>query len=112
MKNLTEQSIEGCPLNVANPVEYAAEEYLCAMMVLDERNIPRFYQDKELSLVGRIDFAIGCFHNAKADGIDEGDSVKSLVNPPPPPPPPKEPECRIIYDGIKKPKNVKDESSG
>jgi len=44
-------------------VEHAAEEYWCAMKILDERNIPRFYEDEELSLVGRIDFAMGCFHN-------------------------------------------------
>jgi hypothetical protein len=35
------------------------------MKILDERNIPRFYEDEELSLVGRIDFAMGCFHNVE-----------------------------------------------
>ena len=63
MKNQIELELDKLSLNVANPVEYAAEEYWCAMKVLDERNIPRFYQDDELSLVGRIDFAMGVFHN-------------------------------------------------
>lgn len=42
------------PLNVANPIEFAAEEYLCAMKVLDELGAPRFHQDNMLSIVGRI----------------------------------------------------------
>jgi len=63
MKNWTERGLDKLSLNVANPVEHAAEEYWCAMKILDERNIPRFYEDEELSLVGRIDFAMGCFHN-------------------------------------------------
>lgn len=42
------------PLNVADPVQHAAEEYLCAMQVLDDREIPRQLDGKTLSLVGRI----------------------------------------------------------
>ena len=67
MKNWTERGLDKLSLNVANPVEHAAEEYWCAMKILDERNIPRFYEDEELSLVGRIDFAMGCFHNVERD---------------------------------------------
>ena len=70
MKNWTERGLDKLSLNVANPVEHAAEEYWCAMKILDERNIPRFYEDEELSLVGRIDFAMGCFHNTEEDQLN------------------------------------------
>jgi hypothetical protein len=43
-------------LNVANPVEFAAQEYLCAMKVLDDWGVPREAGDKTFSLVGRIDW--------------------------------------------------------
>lgn len=43
------------PLNIANPIEFTAEEYVCAMMFLDKENIPRHNISSErYSLVGRI----------------------------------------------------------
>ena len=42
------------PLNIANPIQYAAEEYLCAQMFLDAKGISREHDGRALSLVGRI----------------------------------------------------------
>lgn len=41
-------------LNAANPLEFAAEEYLCTHILLDNENVPHFDGDKKLSLMGRI----------------------------------------------------------
>ena len=41
-------------LNEANPVEFAATEYCCAMKYLDTQGVPRRDTGRKLSLVGRI----------------------------------------------------------
>jgi hypothetical protein len=55
----TERIIAATPLNIADPVQFGAEEYWCAMKVLDDMKIPRKYKGEELSLVGRIKLATG-----------------------------------------------------
>jgi len=51
---VVEEYLSGELLNIADPVQYAAEEYVCAMRVLDELGVPRKDGDDEYSLVGRI----------------------------------------------------------
>ena len=51
------------PLNVADPVQFAAEEYICAHAYLDSLGVPRddssrAYQTTRNSLVERIRLAI------------------------------------------------------
>lgn len=42
-------------LNVSNPIEWAAEQFQCAMLFLDDMNIPKADTDEAIySLVGRI----------------------------------------------------------
>ena len=49
------------PLNIADPIQNAAEEYLCAQIILDDMGIPREHDGRILSLVGRIKKATGTF---------------------------------------------------
>lgn len=48
--------LEGIILNVADQIQYAAEEYKCAMWYLDDLEVPRTITDggETYSLVGRI----------------------------------------------------------
>lgn len=61
MKTWMEREIEKQVLNTANPIEYGAEEYWCAMKVLDDMGITRECDGQELSLVGRIRKATNSF---------------------------------------------------
>lgn len=56
MPVITEHLLGARLLNEANPVEYAAKEYLCAMQYLDDIGKPRndSVTGRVLSLVGRI----------------------------------------------------------
>lgn len=47
-------------LDITDPIQFGAEEYWCAMKVLDENGVPRFDQSgkNEYSLVGRINWII------------------------------------------------------
>lgn len=56
MSGITEHLLGARLLNEANPVEYAAKEYLCAMQYLDDIGKPRkdSATGRTLSLVGRI----------------------------------------------------------
>jgi hypothetical protein len=59
IKSLTsEEQLRGMTLNVANPIHYGAQEYLCAMTVLDDLKVPRNNEGKQFSLVGRINEAL------------------------------------------------------
>lgn len=49
-----ESAITASPLNVADPIEFGAEEYCCAMRRLDDLGVPREHDGKVLSIVGRI----------------------------------------------------------
>ncbi len=54
-----ESAIEESLLNVADPIQFAAQEYWCAMKVLDTLGVPRQAVGGELSLAGRIYLAAG-----------------------------------------------------
>lgn len=41
-------------LNYAEPVDYGAVEFACAMRVLDDLKIPRTHNGNTLTIVGRI----------------------------------------------------------
>ncbi len=47
------------PMNIADPVEFAAEEYECAMMKLDTLQVPKELHGRTLSIVGRISYLAG-----------------------------------------------------
>ena len=48
-------------LNEADPIQYGAQEYICAMKRLDALKIPRVHEEIVLSLVGRINKATDTF---------------------------------------------------
>jgi hypothetical protein len=48
------EDIENALLNEADPIEFAASEYRCAMKVLDDLGIPEELDTNRLSLVGRL----------------------------------------------------------
>ena len=56
-----EREIEKQVLDTANPIEYGAEEYFCAMKLLDEMDVGREHNGQELTLVGRIRKATNTF---------------------------------------------------
>lgn len=53
----TEKFIAATTLNIADPIQFGAEEYWCAMKVLDDMKVARTHNGEELSLVGRIKLA-------------------------------------------------------
>lgn len=55
----TERFIAATTLNIADPIQFGAEEYWCAMKVLDDMKVARKHNGEELSLVGRIKLATG-----------------------------------------------------
>lgn len=54
-----ESIIKNTPLDITDPIQFGAEEYWCAMKMLDDINVPRSSGGKILSLVGRITYAMG-----------------------------------------------------
>lgn len=61
------------PLNIADPIQYAAEEYLCAQIFLDDINVPIEYDGVALSLVGRIKTKIDHIHSQNIkSGVEYG----------------------------------------
>ena len=54
-----EDVIASTPLDITDPIQYGAEQFWCAMRVLDDMNIPRSIDGEILSLVGRIKAATG-----------------------------------------------------
>lgn len=60
--------------HAARLIEFVSEEYECAIKFLDETGIPRFHNDQELSLVGRIRWAAGTF-----DFSDNGDGKMEVI---------------------------------
>jgi hypothetical protein len=62
-----EQKIESTLLDIADPIQFGAEEYWCAMRRLDALEITREHEGKELSIVGRINKATGTFKEDEKD---------------------------------------------
>ena len=56
-----EKYIMATALNEADPIQYGAQEYICAMKRLDALKIPRVHEEIVLSLVGRINKATDTF---------------------------------------------------
>lgn len=69
MTTWMEDAIRETPLNVSDPIQFGAEEYWCAMKLLDELGVPREYAGNTLSIVGRIRVATDTFITSADEAI-------------------------------------------
>lgn len=66
-----ERAIESALLNIADPIQFGAEEYWCAMKVLDDMGVPREHEGASLSLVGRIRKATNTFNPSQPNHANQ-----------------------------------------